>query len=109
MFRSLMYAIGGFPTQFTSSQQTCKMASVPADDGERGTGPEFIVTADSPCNSLCALDANQVCRGCFRSLDEIGRWSGCSPAERIQINRCAFVRRQLAGLGPAASPEAESR
>lgn len=28
----------------------------------------------SPCISVCALDENDVCIGCFRSAKEIGDW-----------------------------------
>lgn len=28
----------------------------------------------SPCISICALDENDVCIGCFRSAKEIGDW-----------------------------------
>ena len=28
----------------------------------------------SPCISVCALDDNDVCIGCFRSAEEIGAW-----------------------------------
>lgn len=28
----------------------------------------------SPCISVCALDENDVCIGCFRSAREIGDW-----------------------------------
>ncbi|MDX1692357.1 MAG: DUF1289 domain-containing protein [Ketobacteraceae bacterium] len=28
----------------------------------------------SPCISVCALDENDICIGCFRSAKEIGDW-----------------------------------
>ncbi|PIE41112.1 MAG: DUF1289 domain-containing protein [Gammaproteobacteria bacterium] len=28
----------------------------------------------SPCISICALDENDICIGCFRSAKEIGDW-----------------------------------
>ena len=28
----------------------------------------------SPCISLCQLDSNDVCKGCFRSAEEIRNW-----------------------------------
>ncbi|WP_197279643.1 DUF1289 domain-containing protein [Bosea sp. AAP35] len=40
----------------------------------------------SPCVKLCQLDATtRLCQGCGRSLDEIGRWSRLSEAERRAI------------------------
>lgn len=40
----------------------------------------------SPCIRICTLDAaGQVCLGCFRNLDEIGRWMQLSDAERAQV------------------------
>ena len=29
---------------------------------------------NSPCISICALDENDICIGCFRSAKEIGDW-----------------------------------
>jgi uncharacterized protein len=29
----------------------------------------------SPCVRMCCLDDNDICLGCFRSLDEIKNWS----------------------------------
>ncbi|MDP3256038.1 MAG: DUF1289 domain-containing protein [Bosea sp. (in: a-proteobacteria)] len=40
----------------------------------------------SPCVKLCQLDpTTRHCLGCGRSLDEIGRWSSLSEAERRAI------------------------
>lgn len=36
----------------------------------------------TPCVGVCALDPDGFCRGCLRSLDEIGRWTRMSDAER---------------------------
>jgi predicted Fe-S protein YdhL (DUF1289 family) len=30
---------------------------------------------DSPCVRKCCLDDNDICVGCFRSLEEIRQWS----------------------------------
>ncbi len=30
---------------------------------------------ESPCVRNCCLDNNDICLGCFRSLDEIRQWS----------------------------------
>jgi predicted Fe-S protein YdhL (DUF1289 family) len=42
-------------------------------------------TIKSPCVNICQLDADKVCLGCFRSLEEIGAWSLASEEERGQI------------------------
>jgi hypothetical protein len=36
----------------------------------------------SPCIGLCSLDAEGYCEGCFRTGEEIARWSSMSEAER---------------------------
>jgi hypothetical protein len=45
-----------------------------------------VTAISSPCIKLCQLDpATRLCLGCGRSLDEIGRWSHLSEAERRAI------------------------
>ena len=44
--------------------------------------PEEI---QSPCVSICALDADDMCVGCYRTGDEITRWWGMNTAEKQQI------------------------
>lgn len=40
----------------------------------------------SPCISLCRMDAvNGLCKGCWRTLDEICQWSGASPEAKRQV------------------------
>jgi predicted Fe-S protein YdhL (DUF1289 family) len=39
----------------------------------------------SPCINICDLDRQRVCKGCGRTVDEIGRWSLASEAERAAI------------------------
>jgi nicotinate-nucleotide--dimethylbenzimidazole phosphoribosyltransferase len=39
----------------------------------------------SPCIGVCVVGANGNCEGCYRTLDEIGRWSQASDAERLAI------------------------
>ncbi|MDX1589501.1 MAG: DUF1289 domain-containing protein [Oleiphilaceae bacterium] len=39
----------------------------------------------SPCISVCALDENDLCIGCQRSVEEITRWSSMSAAEKRQV------------------------
>ena len=40
---------------------------------------------DSPCIRNCCLDNDDVCVGCFRSIDEITRWSQSSSQEKTKI------------------------
>lgn len=53
--------------------------------------PEFSPVMDaapivSPCRKQCQLHPiEKVCHGCFRTIDEIGRWTKLSPAKRERI------------------------
>ncbi len=41
---------------------------------------------DSPCIDVCQIDPlTGLCRGCFRTLDEIALWSQLSPMQRLDI------------------------
>ena len=50
----------------------------------------------SPCISICALDENDVCVGCYRSAQEITRWSNADNPERQQILTSAAERARAA-------------
>lgn len=39
----------------------------------------------SPCVSVCALDENDICVGCYRSAEEITRWMAYSDEEKRQV------------------------
>jgi len=40
----------------------------------------------TPCIKICTMDpAGTLCTGCGRTLEEIGRWSSMSDAERARI------------------------
>ncbi|MFL0416267.1 DUF1289 domain-containing protein [uncultured Sphingomonas sp.] len=48
----------------------------------------------SPCIGVCRLDAaGAMCLGCFRTLVEIGDWSGADAARRQKIVSAAEERR----------------
>lgn len=47
----------------------------------------------SPCISVCALDDNDICVGCYRSAAEITDWCMASAAERRSILERAAARR----------------
>ncbi len=41
---------------------------------------------ESPCVKICVVHPEaRLCVGCLRSIDEIGRWSKMTPAERREI------------------------
>jgi predicted Fe-S protein YdhL (DUF1289 family) len=53
---------------------------------------EREVLIASPCISICALDENDICVGCYRSAEEITRWSQADNAERHSIIASAATR-----------------
>ena len=48
---------------------------------------------ESPCVRLCTLDHDNVCVGCYRSIDEICAWGNASDDERRAILRAVELRR----------------
>lgn len=41
---------------------------------------------ESPCLKICVIDpATKRCTGCYRTLDEIARWSSMTDAQRRRI------------------------
>ncbi|MDP5216675.1 DUF1289 domain-containing protein [Ruegeria sp. 2205SS24-7] len=41
---------------------------------------------DSPCVDICVVHpVERICTGCYRTIDEITRWSKMDPAERTAI------------------------
>lgn len=43
------------------------------------------VAVKSPCISVCLLNENDVCEGCYRSAQEITDWSILSNLEKQQV------------------------
>ncbi|ABC29025.1 predicted Fe-S protein [Hahella chejuensis KCTC 2396] len=39
----------------------------------------------SPCVSICALDDDDICIGCHRSVEEIAAWSRMSNEQRMDV------------------------
>lgn len=66
------------------------------------TPPPSIAT---PCVKLCVVDgASSLCLGCFRTLSEIGGWSGLTDQQRAAVMAELPARRTRidpALLGPA--------
>ncbi len=48
---------------------------------------------ESPCIRNCCLDENNVCVGCFRSLDEIVAWGSSTNKEKKKILEECVLRR----------------
>ena len=64
--------------------------------------PRAIAT---PCIKVCVVDgASSLCLGCFRTLSEIGGWSGLTDEQRAAVMAELPARRSRvdpALLGPA--------
>ncbi|KAF1031946.1 MAG: hypothetical protein GAK37_00646 [Pseudomonas sp.] len=52
----------------------------------------------SPCVSICALDDNDICTGCQRTVDEITRWSRMDNAERRVVLGLCHERAEASGM-----------
>ncbi|HUH37126.1 MAG TPA: DUF1289 domain-containing protein [Spongiibacteraceae bacterium] len=52
----------------------------------------------SPCISICALDEQDVCAGCWRDINEISGWHAYSAAQKREVLRLAEQRRREAGI-----------
>ena len=48
----------------------------------------------SPCVDICTLNDEDVCLGCWRSIDEICAWAAASDSERRQILLRVAARRE---------------
>ena len=46
----------------------------------------------SPCISVCILDINDICMGCYRSAEEVTDWSMASADEKRKILQQAYDR-----------------
>jgi predicted Fe-S protein YdhL (DUF1289 family) len=59
----------------------------------------------SPCVNICTLDAESVCIGCGRHIDEIAVWGAASPLLKRRI--AAAARERLARLQsrPGQNPQ----
>jgi predicted Fe-S protein YdhL (DUF1289 family) len=59
----------------------------------------------TPCVQVCIVDGESgLCLGCFRTLDEIAKWSRLDEAERVEITAGLPARRgriRPEKLGPA--------
>jgi len=49
----------------------------------------------SPCNSVCRIDPRSgLCEGCYRTLDEIARWSAIDDAQKLAMRDVLRLRRR---------------
>jgi uncharacterized protein len=52
----------------------------------------------SPCVHVCALDEEDICIGCQRTVDEITRWSRMDNTERREVLLLCHQRAQAKGV-----------
>jgi hypothetical protein len=50
---------------------------------------------ESPCIRNCTLDDDDICLGCFRSLDDICAWGDASNEQRREMLELAIARREV--------------
>ncbi|ELB2122224.1 DUF1289 domain-containing protein [Vibrio parahaemolyticus] len=50
---------------------------------------------DNPCIRNCCLDDNDICLGCFRTLDEMLHWSSSTIHEKKQILANCMARKAV--------------
>ncbi|WP_213878218.1 DUF1289 domain-containing protein [Pseudomonas sp. dw_358] len=48
---------------------------------------------ESPCVSLCRLDEERVCLGCFRHVEDIREWRSADDQRRREIRAQAELRK----------------
>ena len=54
------------------------------------------IEPQSPCISVCLLDENDICTGCFRSADEITDWFMASAEQKCKMLARARERMEAA-------------
>jgi len=65
----------------------------------RAGGQNSAKQVPSPCLSVCQMDEDTaLCRGCLRTLDEIGQWGNADDAQRRTIWR--HIETRLAHYSP---------
>jgi predicted Fe-S protein YdhL (DUF1289 family) len=52
----------------------------------------------SPCVNICALDEDDVCTGCQRTVAEITRWSRMDNEERRRVLGFCHERAKASGI-----------
>ena len=46
----------------------------------------------SPCISICALDENDICSGCYRTGNEISHWGSYSEEQKLEVMKLVRER-----------------
>lgn len=55
---------------------------------------------ETPCVDICVIDKqNGLCAGCYRTVEEIARWSSMTPQERREIMDRLPARRPVPERG----------
>jgi predicted Fe-S protein YdhL (DUF1289 family) len=65
----------------------------------RKIGGDVSTGVESPCIDVCRMDG-ELCVGCYRTLDEIVRWSTASDDDKREILTAVAQRR--ADLAPGS-------
>ena len=61
-------------------------------------GPTVPRRVGSPCVSVCLLDSQDVCVGCFRTADEITDWIMLDDGSRREVLKLTRERMRVAGV-----------
>jgi len=57
-------------------------------------GKKLISSVERPCIKKCYLNENDVCLGCFRTLDDMRTWHKSSKEEKMKILSLASERKE---------------
>ncbi|EGW20819.1 DUF1289 domain-containing protein [Methylobacter tundripaludum] len=57
-----------------------------------------MINIISPCVRNCCLNGEDVCLGCFRSIDEILQWSDATEQQKQKIIYLANARKLIIDL-----------
>jgi predicted Fe-S protein YdhL (DUF1289 family) len=60
---------------------------------------ELHALVTSPCVDVCELNADNICKGCGRTTDEIEIWSRADNGLRRAIKQAAELRKQAIVVG----------
>lgn len=55
---------------------------------------ERVPAIESPCINICQINADGLCVGCARTLDEIARWVSATPEWRAAVMAALPGRRR---------------
>ncbi|MCK9290098.1 MAG: DUF1289 domain-containing protein [Bacteroidales bacterium] len=52
----------------------------------------------SPCQNICVYDSDNICIGCYRSLDEVVNWDRYTEEMKMQVLENIARRRKEKGV-----------